>query len=537
MSLAELLNIPSVRSFLFDGTVMAEYRAVAEKHKLPKERSKEFLDLCNAIIDGNLPLAEVPGILAQAFGISEAESKAIAADIVGYRVFPLQDFISGVAEQIVAWGGDPKSYPIQKIGKEKVSAFMWASRVAEATKLGFSDVLVKRLALLLEGRSSGEKTAETLRTFFGRPLTIGGLALSKDKVDALSAEIERELPYTVVVSEEEFKKLEAEKVKEEELEEEAEVEPPTPSIPLEGGRSELVIAPVKELAAEVPAKVGFVPDQSAEMADGVVEAVREILLAEKIPLEKFRALAEKNIRGVREPGQTRDILEKDFKLSGADLRVVLDALREGKKRYDGERVREGEKGLEKVEEGKESNALDQKFAELTKTLPEESIEPIMPGARVSAARETQGSSDKKIVPLKPRLAKAELTVGSVAPKAVDRKVTDIVAGSRLMGPVDQLKNMSTTEFRRMSSDPAEAARKVEDLILGLAATSYEEKISGIGAWRKSLINQMYLSISEEALGAGMTIPDVCSKRRKEGKDCLSPSEIKAIIGLNAKLRF
>ena len=146
-------------------------------------------------------------------------------------------------------------------------------------------------------------------------------------------------------------------------------------------------------------------------------------------------------------------------------------------------------------------------------------------------------SEKKIVPLRPRPAKAELTVGSVPPKDADRKMTDIVSASRLMGPVDQLKSMSTIEFRRMSADPAEAARKVEDLLTALMATNYDERVNGINAWRKSPINQMYLSISEEALGAAMSIPDVCSKRRKEGKDCLSPAEIKAIIGLNAKLRF
>lgn len=544
MSLDSLFSIPTVRAFLLDGEVILTFRNVAKKYGLPEERAEEFFDLVKEVLDDKLPMSEIPGLLTQAFAIPEEQAKLISADILGYRVLPLHDFIPGVAEQIVAWGGDPKSYPVQGVGKEKVSAFVWAQRLAEATKLGFSDVLVKRLGLLIEGRSNGQKDAETLKTFFGRPLTIGGLALPKDKIEALLAEIERELPHTEVVSDAEYKAIEEAKLAAEnavEVEDAAEEEkaPEVVQVAQEVPRPKqaLEISPSHELAAEVPVHAMPVDVRLKMAVDRTLEAAKEIVLAKNIPLDKFRSLAEKNIRGVRESGQTRDILEQEYKLAGADLKIVLDALAMGKKKYDGEKVIEGNKGLERVEEKAESNALDQKFATLTKTLPEESIEPILPGARVSAARENPMPSEKKIVPLKPRPAKTELTVGSVPPKDADRKMTDIVSASRLMGPVDQLRNMSTIEFRRMSNDPAEAARKVEDLLTALLATNYDERVNGIGAWRKSPINQMYLSISEEALGAGMSIPDVCAKRRKEGKDCLSPAEIKAIIGLNAKLRF
>ncbi|MFA5947095.1 MAG: hypothetical protein WC813_03660 [Patescibacteria group bacterium] len=535
MAIVDLLKIPPVRSFLFDGKVLAEFRDVAAKNELPTERAPEFLDLCNAVIDGTLPMAEVPGIIGQAFGKDEATSKKISADIFGYRILPLESFVPGIREQIIAWGGKVEDHPARPIGKEKISAFLWSKRMDEAAGLGFSDVLVKRLGLLIEGRVKGEKDAEALKTFFGRPLTIGGLALSKEKVDALLAEVEREAPYIEIVSEEDWKKLEAEREKAEKATEEPEeggvlnpaVTPDAPSQAVE-------IAPSTALAAEVPVTM----DRLKMAVDATLDAAKEIVLAKNIPLEKFRALVEKNIRGVREPGQTRDIMEQEYKLEGADLRVVLEALAMGKKQYDGEKkIEKGGVLNPAITDSQESVAMDQKFAEVTKTQPEDSVSPIMPGARVSAARDTQAPAEKKIIPLKPRPAKAELTVGSVAPKAVDRKLTDVVAASRLMGPVDQIKNLSTIEFRRMSSDPAEGARKVEDLLTALLATGYEERVNGINAWRKSPLNQMYLEISEEALSNSMSIPDVCSKRRKEKKDCLSPAEIKAIIGLNAKLRF
>jgi hypothetical protein len=523
MALAQLLSIPSVRNFLFDGKVMAEYRAVAEKHHLPKERAKEFLDLCNAILDEKLPLAEVPTIISQAFGVSEDEAKKISADIVGFRILPVSDFVPGVPEQITAWGGELKDYQAEKVGKEKITGLAWAERLNLEIALGFSDVLVKRLALLLEGRVKGEKTAEAFKTFLGRPLSIGGLALPKEKLDALVVEVERETPYTEIVSEAEYQKMTEEVKKIEEPDEAAE-----PQETPQAMTKELEIAPSHEL---------MVTDKLKMATDAAVAAAEEIITAKNIPVDKFRSLAEKNIRGVREPGQTRDILESEYKLSGVDLRMVLEALATGKKLYDGEKpAMSADETPHPDEEKQEMHALDQKFAALTKSLPEENIAPIAPGARVSAARETSAPSTKKVVPLKPRPAKAELTVGSVAPKAPERKMTDVVKAARLMGPIDQLKNMSTVEFRRLSSDPQEAARKVEDILSALMATSYEEKISGIKAWRMSPMNQLYLSISEEALSSGLPLPDVCSKWRKAGKDCLSPAEIKAIVALNSKLR-
>ena len=534
MSMQQLLNIPTAKKFLLEDPILTTYKRIFEERGLPVKRRSELLDLTNAIIEGALPPAEASAIIASAFGLDEEQAKQLTCDVLGFGVLPLEKFIPGIPEAITALGGDVKKYPAVRVEKDRVSAFAWSERLQKEVNIQFSEVLTKRLALLLEGRVKGEKDAEALKTYFSRSLTIGGLALLKEQVDALLAGIEGEAPFVELVSDEEWQKMQ---------------EPPEPSPSLsQDGRdpqsstteTEIEISPGHELAAEVPVMEwkARADARLKEAVEACVELAKPILLDKNIALSKFRDLAEKNIRGVREPGKTRDILEKEYKLEGADLRVVLDALAEGKKKYDGE-DRPAEGGEEREAGGgatelREADAMDAKFLALTKTAPTESIVPIMPGSRVSAAREAGTSSVKM---LRPKPAKAELTVGSVSPASPDRKVTDVVQAVRLMGPAEQLKNMSPLVFRRMSSDPAEAAQKIDDLLSSLAVGGYEDKVHGIKAWRESPMNQLYLTIAEEALGAGLSVPEVASRRRKEGKDSLSPAEIKALVSLNAKLRF
>jgi hypothetical protein len=118
-----------------------------------------------------------------------------------------------------------------------------------------------------------------------------------------------------------------------------------------------------------------------------------------------------------------------------------------------------------------------------------------------------------------------------------RKVVDIVSANRLAGPIEQLGKMTPAEFRRLASDPNEAAQKIDDLLSALQATSYEERVKGVLAWRESPMNQLYLQMTEEALAQGLALPEISSRRRAAGKDSLSPGEVKAMALLNAKMRF
>jgi hypothetical protein len=581
MAIDDLLNIPAVQAFLFDGKILATFRDVATKHGIVPERAPEFLDLCNAVLDDKLPMAEMPAIIAEAFGIDEKAATEVAKDIIGERVLPLEAFVPGVKEQIIAWGGNPEDYAAFRLHKERVTSLEWSGRLASAANIGFSDVLLKRLAFLLEGRMNGQKSAEALRTFFGRALTIGGLGLVKEQNDALIKEIEGEAPYIELVSAEELEKIKAEAA--EDAKEEAEEEDELPIIPAEVVSTELEVSPSHEVAAEVPViserKVA-VTDPDAQVPDAVAvkkartlsnsaadmlrEAFEEALqqtLEEAAPLLKkklitekqFADLAGKAIRGIRDLGKTRDILEAEYKVKKEDSAQYAEAIQKGITLYEslarGEEAELEPAVAEAIEEA-EAVMMNRRFAALTNSSPGAPLQTPMPGARVSAARlpgdevklrhdaMTEEMKRKAAEAERPKLAKAELTLGSVAPSdAHDRKMTDVVTATRLVGPVEQLRLLGPVEFRRLSSNPAEAAKKVEDLLTALEETSYEEKVKGIKAWRESPMTQLYVQMTEEALSEGISLPEISSRRRSAGKESLSPAEIKALVELSARLRF
>lgn len=564
MSLPQLLKIPSVQAFLMSGDIFDVLEDISKKHGLPVERSEEFLDLCDAVINGDLPLDHMPALISEAFGVPEDVAKKVSADVAGHRLLPLANFLPGLEEGIVALGGNLADYPELRIEKDFSAKRLVLDEVASSLQLSFSDVLLKRLAFLLQQYARGEKTEESLKTFFTRSLNIGGLGLSEEQATALLAAT---LPYAKTLIEEPAPAPKpVEKPKSEPVS--ATPQSVVPAAP----KQELEVAPSHAVAAEVPVvsqpipplppklqkvetpppvpKVSKpatpprpksaepdidpnelkIPAKKAAVARKLTASVQDsfaaalvlatenaaaVLKKRKISEKVFADLAGKAIRGVRDIYQTRDIVERDWELQGEDLATLMQAITAGVDAYHNSSPMDAAQ----PDAAKSQNAsprddraeLDQRFSKLTKTSEADKIEPV----------------------------KAQLTVGSANLKTPDgqRKVVDVVSNQRLAGPVEQLGKMTPAEFRRLSSSASEAAQKVEDLLSALESTSYEERVKGVLAWRDSPMNQLYLQIAKEALAQGLALPEVSSRRRAAGKESLSPAEIKALALLNAKIRF
>lgn len=575
----ELLKVPTVRKFLLEAPTLFEFSRIFEGYGLSKDRASEALDLSNAVIDGTLPPEETPHLIAQAFGIEDTLAKKVAADILGWGVLPLENFFPKIAEVIISFGGNIADYPGMRVPKEQMTSLMAAERFSREANIAFSDVLLKRFAFLLEGLGKGQKDMEGLRTFFGRALTIGGLGLVKEQNDALMAVIGSEFPFVGLVSPEEYANIEAQKKAEEEKtiedeSEEFEDEAPLVTLP--------EIAPSHEIAATVPvpikkptavseekpeadAKVkaeNIAEDHGARLRRAFEEALaatledaEPLLKRNKMDVKVFADIAGKAIRGVRDIRKTRDLLEAEHGVKVDESMLFMEILQKGTKKYaDAAKLVSTNEVIspevaEAIEEG-EALLMNKRFAALTHDAPGAPLEPVLPGARVSAARSsaeemakrqaavTAEVRDEALKAERPKPAKAELTVGSMPPERGEvKKIADVVAPPRLLGPVEQLKAIGPTEFRRLSSNPDEAAQKIEDMVGALEGVSYDERVKGIRAWRVSPMNALYLAITEESLNTGVSIPEISTKRRSQGRESLSPAEIKAIVALNARLRF
>jgi hypothetical protein len=83
----------------------------------------------------------------------------------------------------------------------------------------------------------------------------------------------------------------------------------------------------------------------------------------------------------------------------------------------------------------------------------------------------------------------------------------------------------------------EAARKVLGLLDLLESDDYEQRVRGVQAWRKSPLQNLYISLTQESLMRSMAITDIASSRRNKGEMTLSASEIDAIVEINNRIKF
>ncbi len=537
MSLDQLLNIPTVEDFLLDDGMSTTLEEVLTKYGLPYHRWDELVDLTSAVLDEELPLDQMPALIAQAFGVDEKIGQAIAADVAGYRLYPLRDFVPDVAEYITKWGKRPQDYPQKRIGKAKVTTDRLASELSEKHGLEFSEVLIKRMGFLIKGYFDGSKTRESTLTFFSRQPSIGGLGVSGEKGQEVLDDVDSMRRGIELVD------------REEEVHEETQVlSAPKPSTYLE-------VAPSHEVTVEVPVVSGAVFKKSVEKevlpavkdvkaakqmqtiaapvkdklesaVSSSVEAAAVTLQTKRIAKKAFADIARAAIRGLRDLYQTREILERDFALTGVELETLTEAIERGHAMYhaQGQDVQSPEQV--------QTNDLTDVFQVSAARTKAEEVE--LQASKITPKERAEAEIAARPMPVTPKL-----TVGSVPPSQPGQQavVTDIRPTTRLMGPIEQLGSMTSTEFRRLSTSPSDAVQKIEDLLLSLERQSYEERIKGVKAWRQSPVNQLYLGMASQALKDGIAIAEVASRRRAAGEESLSPAEIRAISGLNGKLRY
>ncbi len=118
------------------------------------------------------------------------------------------------------------------------------------------------------------------------------------------------------------------------------------------------------------------------------------------------------------------------------------------------------------------------------------------------------------------------------------RVEDVKFGSpKLMSLIDELKQMTVSEFRRMAKNPDIAAQKILQKVETLSQESFEQRVRGIQAFQASALQQAYLALVSETFRLGKSVQEVADAKRVSGLDTLSPAEVSAVISLNSKLHF
>lgn len=110
-------------------------------------------------------------------------------------------------------------------------------------------------------------------------------------------------------------------------------------------------------------------------------------------------------------------------------------------------------------------------------------------------------------------------------------------GQKVMSPIDELRQMTLFEFRRLAQTSQQATQKLLDMVELLAEESLAKKADGINAWKQSQLHQLYVRIGNDSLESGKSVEAVIADAQKENRETLTMEEFSAIADMNQKMRF
>jgi len=162
-------------------------------------------------------------------------------------------------------------------------------------------------------------------------------------------------------------------------------------------------------------------------------------------------------------------------------------------------------------------SLEKKIPKVKFIIPEAGVQPLVTEVKTRAVRPAQTESIIKAVATRP-------TESSFVP-------------SKPMGPVDELRTLSLTDFRRLGDSAQAATQKLYQKIDLLGDESIDMKSQGIKAWHGSPVYQAYLKSGQASIESHKSVQDVINENLMHDKDALSLTEFQAIADLNRSLAF
>lgn len=117
-----------------------------------------------------------------------------------------------------------------------------------------------------------------------------------------------------------------------------------------------------------------------------------------------------------------------------------------------------------------------------------------------------------------------------------RAMHDVVARPLTMGPLEELRTLDVTDFRRLATKAGAAVDKIKQKLELLRDDGVDRYAAGIKAWRGSPLYFLYVDMVQEGLVQGRALEDVAASDTND-PERLSSEELQSIVELNKTLRF
>ncbi len=538
-------------------------------------KTSDLLALIWRVAFGTSLVEDLPEILSKDFNIPQDFVKNASIDLVINRILPFSDILDiDVESALLSWGADPVQFAnIPRIQAEKSVELVEPSPLHQtlaAKGAVFSDPIMQhRLELILASYRDGVRTKEQATAVLMRSVKTGGLEMGEVEAGEVlglvgpvdtNPQIGYQTTNQPIATDGFVVASAATQSVDEDSVSGAKVDHFTDSDAAEVA----AIANAKKAALEVPT---LITDTKAA-ADRIV-AETKVSFASGELRTRFDHIVDARLRDVRDGFGTREKLEASVEsggvgMSGPALVAVMEMVESmdamhhlalgAKTDYLKEKIAtEKAAKAESVEAAKAQDAqvMSQRYAEITGKAPDAHVEPSTT-ARASVAIPAAQATEQRMQNIDTSKVRAAIEatkpVGPVVTPVMSAAtistttagrpiVEDIRFERKLAGPVEELRMLTLSDFRRLSSDPKQAILRIRDKVELAAQEGYEHRIAAIKAWRESPLSQLYVSVSREALMGGKSIVDVLTIKRSTGEDTLREDELHAVVELNGVLRF
>lgn len=115
------------------------------------------------------------------------------------------------------------------------------------------------------------------------------------------------------------------------------------------------------------------------------------------------------------------------------------------------------------------------------------------------------------------------------------KIQDIRSPRALIGPIEELRILTLTDFRRLGANLEEIHEKVKDKFDLLREESLTKLAEGIAAWKQSEVYRTYIDIGVESMNGGKSIHEIILERSTSNKPYLTQEEFDCVARVNRAL--
>lgn len=284
--------------------------------------------------------------------------------------------------------------------------------------------------------------------------------------------------------------------------------------------------------------------------ENIVEEIKQeagVSLPDESLQKRFSSLVISRLRDIRTSIQLKELLTRSKKIGGLELpeekadKVISITEEKAKSIHNHKTIEELEEREKKKQEEEKKEAAEQ--AKVRQAVAREQIRKAVQAMQKKAPAEEKPPPAPKAPPVPKEAPKvtSPFPIPRVQrpPQDIKKKprIVDIKTPPRPLGPVEEIKSLNLTDFRRLATTPQEAVHKIKEKIELLEEESFTEKANGIQAWKQSEIYQLYLDIGNESMNKGKSVKEVIASRTMEGRSYLSEEEFEAVGDLNKELRF